>query len=212
METEKIRIIEAHCNKCGGERKSFVRAEHAVKDSDIFYDEYHWSTTFKIIECCGCKELSVLCEKYFSEWDGIEKIQWPPKQSRKPEWWNRLEDKDLRQAMQEVYAASSQGLTMLATIGVRTLLSQAFLILLKKDHGNFPDQLRKMVENGLLTEKEKEIFQSIVDVGSAAAHRAYIPKHEDLLKILTATESFLYQKFILPSDAESVKKETPNRK
>ena len=101
---------------------------------------------------------------------------------------------------------------MLATIGVRTLLSQAFLILLKEDYGNFRDQLKKMVENGYLPEKEKEIFQSIVDIGNAAAHRAYIPKHENLLKILTAAESFLYQKFILPSDTESVKKETPSRK
>lgn len=68
-----------------------------------------------------------------------------------------------------------------------------------------------MVKKGLLLESEKKIFQSIADVGNAAAHRAHVPSQETLIKILTAVESFLYQKFILPNEAKGVEKETPSR-
>ena len=122
-----------------------------------------------------------------------------------------LLDEDLRQAMQEVYVASNQGLVMLASIGVRTLLDRAFLLLLKEDHGPFPEKLEVMVDKGFLANNEKKIFQSIANVGNAAAHQAHVPSQGTLIMILTAVESFLHQKFILPDDAKAVEKETPSR-
>ena len=200
--------VETNCNNCGGERNAFVRASHSTGG-----DTGHvvWSTTMEILECCGCKDLSIRSESW-SDPDGTEITYWPPKQYHKPDWHDRLPDNDLRQAMQEVYVASNQGLVMLASIGVRTLLDQAFfLLLLKEDHGAFANKLKVMVEKGFLLEKEKKIFQIIADVGNAAAHRAHLPTQETLTKILTAVESFLYQKFILPGDAKAMEKDTPSR-
>ena len=206
--------VKANCNNCGGERNAFVRASHSVQWSDD-HGFVSWDTTMEILECCGCNELSGRRKIWFSESyrpDGRtnepEITYWPPKQSHKPSWHDRLPDDNLRQAMQEVYVASNQGLVMLASIGVRTLLDQAFLLLLHKDYGNFPQKFNVMVQQQLLLEGEKEIFQSIVDVGNAAVHRAHLPTQETLIKILTAVESFLYQKFILPGDAKAVEKDT----
>ena len=68
-----------------------------------------------------------------------------------------------------------------------------------------------MVEKGFLPENDKKIFQSIANVGNAAAHQAHVPSQENLMKILTAVESFLYQRFILPDDVKAVEKDIPSR-
>ena len=91
------------------------------------------------------------------------------------------------------------------------MLDRSFFLLLKEDHGAFANKLKVMVEKKFLLDNEKEIFQSIAGVGNAAAHRAHLPTQETLTKILTAVESFLYQKFILPGDAEAMEKDTPSR-
>ena len=211
--------VKANCNNCGGERNALVRASHSVPGSDDngFAD---WETTMEILECCGCNRLSARSKFWFSEWaepdgTGGTKIEyWPPKQAREPDWHDLLFDFDdnLRQAMKEVYVALNQGLVVLASIGVRTLLDRSFFLLLGEDHGRFANKLNVMVSKKLLLESEKEIFKSIADVGNAAAHRAHVPSQETLIKILTAVESFLYQKFVLPSEAKAVEKETRSRR
>ena len=205
--------IQANCNTCGGERNAFVRASHTIQGEldEPNVPPFDWAETIKILECCGCNALSARCESMFMDWDNVEITYWPPKQSRKPDWHHRLPDDNLRQAMQEVYVASNQGLVMLASIGVRTLLDRSFFLLLGEDHGNFPNKLAVMVEKGFLPENDKRIFQSIANVGNAAAHQAHVPSQENFMKILRAVESFLYQRFILPDDAKAVEKDTPSR-
>ena len=216
-ETEKTTI--ANCNNCGGERRAYVRKEHSVKEyfktSDPQYPVWY-ETTIAILECAGCQNISARRSGWLSELDpeldSPDISYWPPQQRPLPNWHSRLVDENLQTAMKEVYVAVSQGMVILASIGVRTLLDRAFYILLgKKDYGPFADKLKAMVEKKRLLEDQKEIFQSIADVGNAATHRAYAPPQETLVKILTAVETFLYQKFILPHEAEDIKKETPNK-
>ena len=211
--TDMMTTVKTNCNNCGGERNAFVRATHSVQGSEGA-GFASWDKTMEILECCGCNELSGRQKFWFSEWGGPEEYggteitYWPPKQAREPDWHERLFDDNLRQAMQEVYVALNQGLVVLASIGVRTLLDRSFFLLLKEDHGAFANKLKVMVKEGFLLENEKKIFQSIADVGNAAAHRAHIPTQEVLIKILAAVESFLYQKFILPDEAKAVEKDT----
>ena len=114
--------------------------------------------------------------------------------------------------MKEVYVAVSQGMVILAAIGVRTLLDRAFYLLLeKKDHGPFARKLKEMVKEGLLAESQRKIFQIIANVGNAATHQAHAPSQKTLIRILTAVESFLYQNFILPGEAEHIAQETPDK-
>ena len=207
------KIISANCNNCGGARKAFVQADYSVSD----YDEQDigWWTIIEILECCGCNCLSVRRRRWFSEWDSHfdeeEVSYWPPQQRSLPKWHFHLQDDNLHTAMQEVYVAVSQGMVVLASIGVRTLLDRAFYLLLGEDHGTFAQKLQAMVEKKFLLENEKEIFQRIADVGNAATHRAYVPTQETLITILTAVEFFLYQKFVLPREAKSIEKDTPNK-
>ena len=207
-----MKTILANCNECGGERNAFVRASYPTWGGDIWGQSgggVAWAETMEILECCGCNDLSIRREFRSSELDEAQITYWPPPEQRKPDWHGRLVDDNLRQVMREVYVALNQGLAVLASIGVRTLLARAFCLLLGEDRNSFAEQLKVMVDKGLLLSSEKEIFQSIVDVGNAAAHRAHVPSQETLIKILQAAESFLYHKFILPGVAKEVKKETP---
>lgn len=123
--------VKANCNNCGGERNAFFQASYSIQGGDDYID---WKETMETLECCGCNELSMRRKFWFSEWvepdgsGGAEITYWPPKQSRKPDWHHRLLDDNLCQAMKEVYVALNQGLVVLASIGVRTLLDRAFLL------------------------------------------------------------------------------------
>lgn len=214
--------IQANCNNCGGERTAFVQRHYSVGDYvktpiDAFeYVQVGWDTTIEILECCGCKDLSVRRRRWFSEWDpqfDDEEISyWPPEQRDLPEWHSQLADDNLQKAMQEVYVAVGQSLLILAAIGVRTLLDRAFYLLLEeKDHGPFARKLEEMVKKGLLAESQRKIFQIIANVGNAATHQAHAPSQKTLIRILTAVESFLYQNFISPDEAEHIAKETPDK-
>ena len=216
---DKPEETKANCNTCGGNRSAFIRAKHSVTDrDDSSHEEYPvwYETTISILECAGCHNLSTRRSGWFSEndtqFDSPDISYWPPPQRSLPNWHSDLVDDNLRTAMKEVYVAVSQGMVILASIGVRTLLDRAFYLLLdEKDHGPFAKKIEAMVEKKLLLESEKEIFQSIANVGNAATHRAYAPSQATLVEILTAVESFLYQKFVLPEKARRIKKETPDK-
>lgn len=217
------KILMANCNTCGGEKNSFLRGEHVKHGSD---DWTSWSDTIKILECCGCGGLSMSHQHWFSEWDeidqdpitgemrmrpGVKEVLWPPTNSRsKPDWVDRLKDKITRKVIDEIYTALDHGLTILAAIGTRTLLDRAMTMKVG-DAGTFDRKLKAMVANQRMNAEEKDIFMVMVDVGSAATHRAHSPTSKTLNKVLTAAESLLLREFIMPMDAVDVKKETPAR-
>ena len=111
-------IVTANCNKCGGDRNAYVRASHAMPGTD---GAVSWETVIEILECMGCGELSARRKFWFSEWEDLvqdpnagqlvrrmpEKTEyWPAKQAQtRPDWKDRLSDDNLRQVMDEVYAA-----------------------------------------------------------------------------------------------------------
>ena len=217
-------IKMANCNKCGGERKSFLRRIFSIPGSD---NVVSWSDTMEILECCGCGSLSMRHEFWFSEWDdfdshpitgepvmrpGIKTTLWPPTSSRnKPDWADELKNNDLRKVLDEVYEALDHGLTILAAIGTRTLLDMVMLLRVGDVDGGFPGKLDAMAKEGRIGREEKETFRVMVDVGSAAAHRGFTPRKQTLDKVLTATESLLHREFVLPDDVEAVRKATPVR-
>ena len=64
MPADHPQSVRAHCNRCKGERKALVRATYTVSGND---GEVSWSNTYDILECCGCEEMNVRHEYWFSE-------------------------------------------------------------------------------------------------------------------------------------------------
>lgn len=216
--------VLANCNKCGGDRNAYVKATHAVPGSD---GEVSWETVMEILECGGCSGISVRRRYWFSEWENVyedpltgrlvrdmpEEIScWPAKQYRaRPEWRDRLPDKDLRQVMEEVYVAIDHGLPVLAAIGARTLLDRAMLLQVGDQKNGFPGKLAAMVAAGLMLPEEKDRFLVIADAGSAAAHRAHVPDERTLDSVLSAVETLLHRLYVSPGEVREVEASTPKR-
>lgn len=224
VETPTV-VTKAHCNECNGERNADIRASYTANDED---GEVSWSDTYDVLKCCGCNGISVRHTFWFSEWDdfdadpltgqprlipGVKVTYWPPPTTReKPEWVEKLEDKVLRDVIDEVYQALNSGLIVLASIGTRTLLDRAMFLCVGDPKGGFAGKFNLMVENGHIGKNEKDILEAITDAGSAAAHRGFVPSSKMLDTIIETVENFLQREFILKTAAGEVRTATPPRK
>lgn len=217
-------VVSAHCNNCGGPRDAFVRGFHNRQDGDQLTN---WSDSIEILECCGCHELSVRKTEWFSEWDqrsynpltgevdgddGAKVTLWPAATQRaQPDWVNDIDDVGIRSVLDEVYCALEIGASTLAAIGIRTVLDAVMLKFVGDVQGGFAGKVDTMIEHGLLGAAEKDTLMIMIDVGSAAAHRAHQPDQTTLNRVLDAAESLLHRLLIVPSTAEAVRSSTPRR-
>ena len=217
------RIIKANCNRCRGLTNSWVRAQHIVAKSD---GPISWSDGFEVLQCCGCDSLSVRKEHWFSEWDaidydeygrlmmrpGIEETYYPaPTVRAKPIWSDSVEDEVLRNVLDELFSALNGGMSVLASVGARTLLDRAGFLLIGDPPGGFEGKLSALQKDGYISAQEKKTLEAVADAGSASAHRGYTPTAERLGHIADIMENFLHRAFILPLAAEEIRKSTPAR-
>jgi hypothetical protein len=223
------RAIKAHCNKCRGITNSWVRAKHTVKgtDAQALPEPVHWSNSYEVLQCCGCDTLSVRHEHWFSEWDelehdetgqlrmrpGIKETYYPsPTVRTKPTWSDSIGDEVLRDVLDELYSALNVGLSVLASVGARTLLDRAGYLLIGDPKGGFEGKLSALVTGGFISAQEKESLDAVADAGNASAHRGYTPTTERLGHIVDIIENFLHRAFVLKTAAEEIRKSTPLRK
>ena len=217
-------VVVSHCNTCGGDRDTVMRASHSAPGSD---GEVSWLNSYEILECRGCHGVTVRHTYWFSEWDYVEtnpvtgeprlvrgdKVTvWPaPTKRVKPTWIERLEDENLREVLDELYQALNSGMVMLATIGTRTLLDRAMTLCVGDQPGGFNVKIDLMKDEGFIGDTEKDILTVIVDAGSASAHRAFSPNPDILETIIATVENFLERQFILRADVDDVEVATPKR-
>lgn len=217
-------VIRAHCNKCHGTKNSWVRASHTFGGSD---GPISWTHSYEVLQCCGCDALSVRHEHWFSEWDqmdydesgqlimirGIKETYYPaPTVRAKPSWSDSIEDDVLRDVLDELYSALNAGLSVLASVGARTLLDRAGYLLIGDPKGGFEGKLSALVTGGFISLQEKVTLDAVADAGNASAHRGYTPSAERLGHIVDIIENFLHRAFVLTRAAEDIRKSTPPRK
>ncbi|MCZ0963912.1 DUF4145 domain-containing protein [Paracoccus sp. EF6] len=121
--------------------------------------------------------------------------------------------------MKELYGALNYELRVLASIGIRTSFDIAAGLLGIEPEKTFNQKLDDLVAQGHITEADKEHVQTLVDAGSAAAHRGWRPSFNDLGVLMTALENFIYNSMVVPArkrahEAElaTVKKKVPQKK
>lgn len=182
-----------------------------------------------LLRCLGCDSVSARRDKYCSDpaivypeegWGtdlddsaGRHDVDyWPaPTQRAAPDWMYQLENQSFREALIETYAAFNSNLVILAAAGTRIAFDLLSFKLLGKDAGNFIQKLDALIENGHISEKQKETLHAVVDAGSAAQHRAHKIPHYDLKKILAILEGLIYQTVLAGEEAASIKSRTPSR-
>ena len=216
-------VTKAHCNNCGGKRKALVRATFSSPGSDT---ETSWQDTYDILECCGCEQLKIRHDFWFSEWDeigedehgnpcmipGVKTTYWPPPIKRKkPDWSAKISDPVLRSLFEELYAALSSDLLILSTIGARTLFDRASSLKVGDPAGGFKGKLQAMQAAGHISADENRILEAMTDAGNASAHRGYAPTFEQLSDIVNILENYMERAFILGDVATTLKSSTPLR-
>jgi len=222
------KIIMAHCPKCGGDRKAYVRGEHTVHWSDK-NSPLESSDTGLILECCGCTRVFFRRDYWFSEWEeigqnpytgelrregGVETTYWPaPVRREPPDWIESIEEADqtLGRLLSEMYAALNNDLRVLAAIGARTAFDRSSVFLGVDAALPFAGKLDELVKMGKIGGDERETLNVLVDAGSAAAHRGWRPRPGELNTMMGAVEAFLYRAFVLGDGIRKLKAAVPSK-
>ena len=182
-----------------------------------------------ILECCGCERIYFRRDYWFSEWDtigddpitgeprlegGIETVYWPaPVRRQRPNWLEKIEESErgLGKLLDEMYAALDNDLRVLAAIAARTVFDRASQLLGVDPAIGFKKKLDSLGADGRISCHEKEILQVLMDAGSAAAHRGWRPRVDELGTMVEVLESFLHRSFVLGDGIAKLKASVPAR-
>ena len=183
-----------------------------------------------ILECCGCERIYFRRDYWFSEWEtignhpttgeprlegGVETVYWPAPVSRqRPLWLEKIEvaDRDLGKLLEEMYAALDNDLRVLAAIAARTVFDRASELLEVDPAMGFKEKLNDLGSAGRISFDEERVLQVLVDAGSAAVHRGWRPKADELSTMVDVVESFLHRSFVLGDGIEKLKASVPARR
>jgi hypothetical protein len=219
------KIIKGHCPSCGKGRRAYIRREHVVHTLDD--DGTSASDTGMILECCGCGRVYFRRDVWFSEWEtigvhpitgeqriegGVETTYWPaPVTRQRPKWLDRIEeaDRDLGNLLQEMYTALDNDLRVVSAIAARTVFDRAAELLGVNRGINFQEKLDSLGANGKISIDEAGTLHVLVDAGSAAAHRGWRPKPEELNTMIDVVESFIHRSFVVGDRIAKLKAVVP---
>jgi len=215
MKENNLKIQKVHCNKCLQETKHFIIAERissgcqpANNDPHCEY-EISWSTIYKMLECCGCENITMQRTFHFSEYDEVEEEYYPPQISRKlPKWHNELPE-EWSELLKEIYTALHADSRCLVLMGTRALVD-LYLNEQLGDVGGFAQKIKKLEKEGLISKPNKIVLDAALEAGHAAAHRGYKAKVSEVNQVIDIVENLL-QSYFLMSTAENLKAKTPLR-
>jgi hypothetical protein len=104
------------------------------------------------------------------------------------------------------------GNSISAAMGIRLLIDRIMNIKVG-DLGSFTGTLEEMRKQGLIGQDEKEkLLDPVIDAGSAAAHRAYRPKADQLNTMMDTVENLVYRLLVLPRSVDELRRATPQRR
>lgn len=136
-----------------------------------------------------------------------------------PKYFMKQEYRSLNSALDEVYKASANDLHVLTAIGIRTVFDIAAEILGVDPELKFPQKLDALVEIKTIVEADKEHLKTLIDAGSASAHRGWKPRSDEVNTLMDMLEHFIDNAFVQPmkraelSDrVKKVSEKVPKRK
>ena len=98
----------------------------------------------------------------------------------------------------------NSGHRVLAAIGARTALDRAMVKHGAEEAFTFEEKRKELRNNGVIGEHEFDTLFKLVDAGSAAAHRAWMPQAEELTTLIDGMESFLKRTLVLTSAVNAI--------
>jgi CO dehydrogenase/acetyl-CoA synthase gamma subunit (corrinoid Fe-S protein) len=110
----------------------------------------------------------------------------------------------------EVYRALDANSHGLPIMGARTLVD---MVMVEKvgDVGGFAQKLKSLEKAGYVSSKNREVLEAALDAGSAASHRGYAAKTDEVNAVMDIVENLLQAVYVLHEAARKLKKATPPR-
>ena len=202
--------LKTHCNSCGRVTNHSLIKENQEKGDDE-ETGFFWQDIAQMLKCRGCDEVVLRRIHYFSENDFEPEVEYfpGPISRRLPHWRYELPGES-RSMMEEVYKALQANSNRLAMMGTRTLID---IVIRHKvgDHGHFNEGLKALHKKGFVSSQNVQFLTAALDAGSAAAHRGYVGKTEEVNAVMDIVENLLQSVYALEELAEQLEKSTPPR-
>jgi hypothetical protein len=186
-----------------------TREINEIEESGDEYPPIEWRVTYTMLQCRGCGIISLKRHLLSYDCGADETDYFPPPISRKIPVWIYELPVDFQALIKEIYTALHANSKRLALMGTRALVD-IFMNATVGDIGGFQRKLEKLVEDGYLSKRNKEILEPALDAGHAATHRAHDPSVEDVNLVFDIVENLL-QPLALKKKVENLKKHTPKR-
>lgn len=216
-----VEPTKAHCNGCAREThhkvlNSVTRRWDYLDDDGSPYA--HEQCIYDTLQCCGCDEVRLRLTES-GPYPTEPARYYPPATFRpKPSWLNDLildsvDDDALRAVvalLNEVYKALQADMPRLAAMGVRAVL-EAIMLDKIGDHGRFKDNVKAFEEAGYIGKLQKERIDQVLDAGSAAIHRRYLPTPDDVVAMLNLAEHLVESTYVHERQIRGIASRVPAR-
>ncbi|MGH9635813.1 MAG: DUF4145 domain-containing protein, partial [Candidatus Angelobacter sp.] len=172
---------------------------------------FWWSTTFEMLQCCGCQEVVLRRTYSFSENNEDEVRYFPPPVSRHSPSWRYDLPHDIRLLLDEIYRSLDANNRRLPMMGARALVD---MVIMEKvgDIGGFKEKLIGLEKAGFISSKGRDVLYAALNVGNAAAHRGHAATASEVAAVMDIVENMLQGLYIFPETSKNLRKTTPVRK
>ncbi|MCS6135976.1 DUF4145 domain-containing protein [Shewanella baltica] len=210
---EKFKFI---CNECARETSHVVVASYHESGFDDAGNNCYadWDERNQIIQCQGCDTISFRVElthsedsDYSYEHDthirNIRENYFPNRTHQLREINTFLLPINVKEIYQETTSAISNGLFILAGIGVRALI-EAVCKEQKAKGGNLYDKIDSLYKMSVVTKEGSETLQKLRNLGNKAAHEVKPQSEEQLYTAMQIIDHMLEGTYIIPKRVEQV--------
>jgi hypothetical protein len=211
MSMATTNLIWSYCNRCSQDTKhDCLSAKEEVHDEQSGDFEYQWGKVSRFLECRGCEEVTLRVQWWHSEDDHSHDVTfYPPRISRQAPKWHLSLPHDWQSLLREVYAALHANSRRLAMMGARAIVDM-YMNDTVGDIGGFPRKLGQLVSAGYLSLQDRNVLETALEAGHAAAHRGHIPSSDEINHVIDIVENLL-QKVALEGSARALRLNTPSR-
>lgn len=204
--------VKALCASCKKVTNHAVLAKHDAS-GDAYDGDIRWWTTYEIIQCLGCDEISFrevsTCTEDFDPRTGQleERVLLYPDRTGGREPMTGYEEfpAKTKRIYKETIKALNVGTALLAAIGLRALI-ESICLAQKTKSKNLAKGIDELADMGLLSKKQAEFLHNHRFMGNEAAHEIVAPSPEHLIAALDIAETLLKTIYVLPEMANSIKK------
>lgn len=206
---EQSNMLRVMCRQCGQSTNHKVVYE-LIRQSEP--DEFFLQTTWQIVECLGCNDISLRQETIteddideYGEGTPVERLYPSRISGRKNLDKQYLLPVKLNRIYDETLSALANSLLVLAGIGLRAIIET-----ICDDKGvksaNLDGKINALVTQGIISQPQADVLHSLRILGNVAAHEVEPATPKELITGLEIAETMMKTIYILPELSSAIKK------